>query len=49
MPTDPYDELTEDDIFVKDIMASIMEAIVLEEYPDYPKRPCVSLTKRSPG
>jgi hypothetical protein len=36
-----YDELTADDILVREVMAGVSQAVTLEEYPDYPKGPCV--------
>jgi hypothetical protein len=36
-----YDEMVEDDLGVKEAIAGISTGVVVEDYPDYGKGPCV--------
>lgn len=36
-----YDELADDGILVREVLAGVKDAAVVEEYPDFSKGPCV--------
>jgi hypothetical protein len=41
-----YDEMMADDIFIKDVLANVSNGIVIEDYPHYPKGPCVLVLQK---
>ena len=36
-----YDEIAEDGLFVRDIVSGVSNGRLIEDYPDFPKGPCV--------
>lgn len=41
-----YDELADDGLTARQLLAGITEAVLIEEYIDYPKGPCVLVLQR---
>ena len=41
-----YDEIAAEGLYARDALGSIADAVVVEDYPDYPKGPCVLVLQK---
>ena len=41
-----YDELAADGLFARDLVAGLPDAELLEDYPEFPKGPCILVLQR---
>ncbi len=44
-----YDELVDDGLSARELVAGLAEGVVVEFYEDYPKGPCILLMQRDRG
>ena len=44
-----YDELVEDGLTARELLAGVLTSVIVEEYLDYPKGPCVLLLQKDRG
>ena len=42
-----YDELAEDGLFADEVVQAVANAVVVEDYPDFPKGPCVLVLQKN--
>ncbi len=42
-----YDELAEDGLFADEVVGAVTDAVVVEDYPDFPKGPCVLVLQKN--
>ena len=41
-----YEELVADQLLVREVVAGVATAVIVEDYPDFPKGPCVLVLER---